>query len=255
MTVAPSKTEQFWLSLFSRPLLNLTLSLTVQSSIKYVLTQGDSLLIASLASLQDQGAYALSSNYGGLIARMLFQPIEEASRNLFAKLCAPVTKAAAADPKAKVDGVSRASTTLRDILKFYSLISLVAFSLGPTLAPLLLSLIAGSKWSATGAGDVLGTYCYYIPLLAINGVTEAFVAATADQKELYAQSFWMGGFFAAFAGSAYLFLTVLELGAKGLVWANCVNMGCRIVFNLGFVRGFFAKHGQVSRHDSGRLQV
>lgn len=233
------------------------MSLTIQSSIKYVLTQGDSLLIAALASLQDQGAYALSSNYGGLIARMLFQPIEEASRNLFAKLCAPISapeetptekasSTSATKPKAAPDGVKRASTTLHDILKFYSLISLVAFSLGPTLAPLLLSLVAGSKWSATGAGDVLGTYCYYIPLLAINGVTEAFVAATADQSELYTQSFWMGGFFAAFAGSAYLFLRVLGLGAKGLVWANCVNMGCRIVFNLGFVKRFFARNRQVS---------
>lgn len=231
------------------------MSLTVQSSIKYVLTQGDSLLIASLASLQDQGAYALSSNYGGLIARMLFQPIEEASRNLFAKLCAPAvtpgdsakhTKNDVKGPAPASEGISRASTTLRDILKFYSLISLVAFSLGPTLAPLLLNLVAGSKWSATGAGEVLGTYCYYIPLLAINGVTEAFVAATADQRELYKQSLWMGGFSAAFAGSAYLFLRVLELGARGLVYANCINMACRIVFNLMFVKRFFRNNGVVS---------
>lgn len=184
---------------------------------------------------------------------MLFQPIEEASRNLFAKLCAPVStpsinknseKEASTPSKPAASGVRSASTTLRDTLKFYSLISLLAFSLGPTLAPLLLSLIAGSKWSTTSAGDVLGTYCYYIPLLAINGVTEAFVAATASQKDLFAQSFWMGGFFAAFAGSAYLFLRVLGLGAKGLVWANCVNMACRIVFNLMFVRRFFERNGQ-----------
>jgi oligosaccharide translocation protein RFT1 len=244
-----SKTETFWLSLFSQPLLNLSLSLTVQSSIKYVLTQGDSILIASLASLQDQGAYALSSNYGGLIARMLFQPIEEASRNLFAKLCAPTT--VAADPKQSEkekagDGIKQANSTLTLVLKAYSLISLVAFAAGPTVAPVLLSLVAGSRWAHTGAGEVLGCYCYYIPLLALNGVSEAFVAAVADNKQLYTQSIWMGGFFAAFAGSAYLFLRVLELGAKGLVWANCVNMACRIVFNLSFVKSFFAKKGQVS---------
>jgi oligosaccharide translocation protein RFT1 len=244
-----SKTEQFWLSLFSQPLLNLSLSLTVQSSIKYVLTQGDSILIASLASLQDQGAYALSSNYGGLIARMLFQPIEEASRNLFAKLCAPTAAAADAQQSDEVkarDGIKRANSTLTLILKAYSLISLVAFAAGPTVAPVLLSLVAGSRWAHTGAGEVLGCYCYYIPLLALNGVSEAFVAAVADNKQLYTQSIWMGGFFAAFAGSAYLFLRVLELGAKGLVWANCVNMACRIVFNLSFVKSFFAKRGQVS---------
>ncbi|GAB7352236.1 hypothetical protein MBLNU459_g2708t2 [Dothideomycetes sp. NU459] len=248
-SVVPNKTERFWLGLFSRPLLNLTLSLTVQSSIKYVLTQGDSILIASLASLQDQGAYALSSNYGGLIARMLFQPIEEASRNLFAKLCASATAPVQesdikSQTKPSQDGLKRASTTLRDILKFYSLISLAAFSLGPRTAPLLLKLVAGSKWADTGAGDVLGVYCYYIPLLAINGVTEAFVAAVANNKELYAQSVWMGAFFAGFAGSAYLFLRILEMGAKGLVYANCVNMALRIVFNLSFISGFFARNGQ-----------
>lgn len=241
-----SKTEKFWLSLFSQPLLNLSLSLTVQSSIKYVLTQGDSLLIASLASLQDQGAYALSSNYGGLIARMLFQPIEEASRNLFAKLCAPTSAAEKTkEGQASGNGIAQANTTLTLILKFYSLISLVAFAAGPTAAPVLLSLVAGSRWSDTGAGEVLGCYCYYIPLLALNGVSEAFVAAVADNTQLYTQSIWMGGFFAAFAGSAYLFLRVLEMGAKGLVWANCVNMGCRILFNLSFVKSFFAKRGQV----------
>ncbi|KAG2168108.1 hypothetical protein VTO58DRAFT_104115 [Aureobasidium pullulans] len=240
-----SKTEKFWLSLFSQPLLNLSLSLTVQSSIKYVLTQGDSLLIASLASLQDQGAYALSSNYGGLIARMLFQPIEEASRNLFAKLCAPTSNSdKTKEQQASGNGIAQANTTLSLILRFYSLISLVAFAAGPTAAPVLLSLVAGSRWSDTGAGEVLGCYCYYIPLLALNGVSEAFVAAVADNTQLYTQSIWMGGFFAAFAGSAYLFLRVLEMGAKGLVWANCVNMGCRILFNLSFVKSFFAKRGQ-----------
>ena len=241
-----SKTEKFWLSLFSQPLLNLSLSLTIQSSIKYVLTQGDFLLIASLASLQDQGAYALSSNYGGLIARMLFQPIEEASRNLFAKLCAPTSAAEKTkERQASGNGIAQANTTLTLILKFYSLISLVAFAAGPTAAPVLLSLVAGSRWSDTGAGEVLGCYCYYIPLLALNGVSEAFVAAVADNTQLYTQSIWMGGFFAAFAGSAYVFLRVLEMGAKGLVWANCVNMGCRILFNLSFVKSFFAKRGQV----------
>ena len=221
-----------------------------------MLTQGDSLLITSLASLQDQGAYALSSNYGGLIARMLFQPIEEASRNLFAKLCAPVTSRSASKDKlntkkndeaikAAEDGITKAKTTLRDILTFYNLISLVAFSIGPYLAPPLLQLIAGSKWTDTGAGDVLGTYCYYIPLLAINGVTEAFVAAVADNAELYQQSFWMGGFFIGFASSAYVFLRVLHLGAKGLVYANIVNMGLRIVFNIAFINQFFKRNGEV----------
>ena len=248
-----SRSDDYVVSLFYKPLLTLATSMTVQSSIKYVLTQGDSLLIATLASLEDQGAYALSSNYGGLIARMLFQPIEEASRNLFAKLCSAIPATNNTPSSSKADsnrkhnpGIAKANAILTTILHSYALLSLLAFSLGPALAPPLLSLIAGSRWSATGAGDVLGAYTFYIPLLAMNGVTEAFVAAVASNGELYAQSVWMGMFSAGFAGSAYFFLRVLESGARGLVWSNCVNMGLRIVFNVAFVRRFFARNGEVS---------
>lgn len=203
--------------------------------------------------------YALSANYGGLIARMVFRPIEDSTRNLFAKLCAPptakdVTKASKAKKQKTPSGTyNQAATILRDILKVYTIVSLIAFAIGPTAAPLLLRLIAGSRWSDSGAGEVLGAYCYCIPLLAINGVSEAFVAATASTKELHLQSVWMGAFSAGFIASAYVFLRVLDLGAKGLVWANCVNMGLRIVFNMNFVKGFFKRNGMVSRSDVSRL--
>lgn len=230
---------KYILSYFSEPLCRLSLSLYIQSSVKYILTQGDSILIASLASLRDQGAYALASNYGGLIARMLFQPIEESSRNLFAKLCASNPPSNKPSP----DGIRQAREILSDILKLYNLISLAACALGPTIAPLLLKVVAGSKWAETGAGDVLATYCYYIPLLALNGVTEAFAAAVATNTQLHKQSLYMGAFFAGFAGAAYLFLRVLELGAQGLVYANCVNMALRIIWNMSFIRSYFRQNG------------
>jgi hypothetical protein len=231
---------------FSTPLLRLTGSLTLQSSLKYILTQGDSLLIASLASLADQGAYALASNYGGLIARMLFQPIEESSRNMFAKLCA--TSEATSNTRENYgpeqteeekQSLAQASQVMTTILRLYGIISLFAVSLGPTLAPLLLGIVAGKKWSATSAATVLSTYCYYIPFLAINGVTEAFVAAVATSKELYTQSISMGIFFAIFAASAWFFIGQLELGGSGVVLANTVNMGLRIVWNTWFINKFF----------------
>lgn len=245
-------------SRLSRSLLNLSVSLYIQSGIKYVLTQGDVIVSTTLASLEDQGMYALSANYGGLIARMVFRPIEDSSRNLFAQLCAPAAASQTNEPtntsstgNKKTDksqppsNITQASTILHSILRIYTILSLLAFTLGPTAAPLLLRLVAGTRWSTSGAGEVLGTYCYCIPLLAINGVSEAFVAATASEKDLYWQSVWMGAFSAGFAGSAWMFLRVLELGAKGLVWANCVNMGLRIGFNAWFVRGWFAKRDVV----------
>jgi hypothetical protein len=245
-----SATKEFAVTFryFSTPLLRLTGSLTLQSALKYILTQGDSLLITSYTSLADQGAYALASNYGGLIARMLFQPIEESSRNMFAKLCA--SPDSAPDTKKSDEGqqsqeqkrnLAQASKVLTIILRLYCIISLFAITLGPTLAPLLLSVVAGKKWSATNASNVLAIYCYYIPLLAINGVTEGFVAAVATNKELYAQSISMGFFFAAFAGSAWFFLGQLQLGGSGVVLANTVNMALRIIWNTWFINRFFGQ--------------
>jgi len=234
---------------FSAPLLRLTASLTLQSSLKYVLTQGDSLLVAALASLADQGAYALASNYGGLIARMLFQPIEESSRNMFAKLCAEeapspaaqVAKRGSSTTQEQGQNISQASQVLTTILRLYSIISLFAVTLGPVLAPSLLSLVAGTKWSATSAPQVLSTYCLYIPFLAVNGVTEAFVTAVATTSELYAQSVSMGVFFAFFAASAWFFITQQQLGGSGVVLANTVNMGLRAIWNLAFIKRFFGR--------------
>jgi oligosaccharide translocation protein RFT1 len=221
----------------------------VQNSFKYALTQGDGLLIAALASLSDQGAYALASNYGGLIARMLFQPIEETSRNIFAQLCSSSGNESATRTRGKSQAnnhaVSQARDLLQNILHLYSLIALVAVSVAPTLAPIFLQLAAGSRWSETQAPAVLVAYCYYIPLLAINGITEAFVAATASEAKLYMQSAMMGIWFGAYVVATYVFVKALDLGAVGLVWSNCLNMGLRILFNGWFISGEFRERNSV----------
>ena len=123
--------------------------------------------------------------------------------------------------------------------------STVCFALGPSMAPLLLRLIAGSRWTDSGAGAVLGTYTLYIPFLAINGVSEAFVAATASTTDLRNQTIWMAGFSILFGASAWLFLVVLGYGAAGFILANCINMALRIVFNLHYIKAFFKRNNQV----------
>lgn len=251
-----SPQSPYLFSLFSQPLLFLAASLYLQTGIKWLLTEGDKLLISAFATLEDQGMYALSANYGGLIARMLFRPIEDSSRNLFAQLCATsapprsqklTTGKEKTQPTQLSPGIHQASIILRDLLRIYTIASLIAFAIGPTAAPLLLQLVAGARWADSGAGVVLATYCYCIPLLAINGVSEAFVAATASTAELRAQSLWMTAFSAGFAVSAYVFLRVLDLGAQGLVLANCVNMALRIAFNLRYVGMFFRRKGEEFR--------
>lgn len=229
----------FVLSYFYRPTISLAGSMMAQSVVKHLLTQGDTFLVSLLSSPNIQGVYALANNYGGLIARLLFQPIEESSRSYFSRLLAshtPKTGAVAALP-----AVKEAHRSLHTLLRCYVLLSLVVVSLGPSAAPSLLAIVAGKRWVGSGAGDVLATYCLYIPFLALNGLSESFVASVATEKEVHRQSAWMGAFSVAFAASAFLLMRVFPLGATGLVLANAINMLCRIVWSAFFIKRFFAR--------------
>ncbi|KAK4162430.1 oligosaccharide translocation protein RFT1 [Cladorrhinum sp. PSN259] len=220
--------------IFHQATLTLTTSLLSQSVLKHLLTQGDTFLVSILSSPTSQGVYALANNYGGLLARLVFQPIEESSRTYFSRLLSPPT----------ATSTRTAAQSLSTLLKLYLLLSLLIVSLGPPAAPLLLSLVAGAQWLASGAGKCLSAYMYYIPLLAINGISEAFVSSVATEREVHKQSLWMAGFSAIFAGAGYLTLRVLDMGATGLVWANAINMGCRILWCWVFIGGWFARNGK-----------
>ena len=250
LLIAPRNSSEYVGGYFSLSLLELTANIYVQSSVKYILTQGDAILISMLTSLSEQGAFAIASNYGSLVTRMLFQPIEESGRNLFSKLCNVPEKpnttngASSTEPTGNKNDIAKAKNILRQILKLYSLISLFAFSIGPRIAPLALALIAGKRWAETNAGDILSTYCYYIPFLAFNGITEAFVSAVATGEDLRRQSMLMVLYFAAFAAAAYYFIQVLNLGAQGIILANCVNMALRILWNTWYIFSFFTQRGE-----------
>ncbi|KAI4139309.1 MAG: hypothetical protein L6R39_006356, partial [Caloplaca ligustica] len=210
--IQPPPASLLW-DRFSLPRLNVAFNIYAQSVFKHILTTGDSLLIAALTSLESQGAYALASNYGGLVARMVFQPIEESSRSLFGRLLHQPSShtdssdgaAVATEPDRK-EQVDQAAAYLRILLHIYSLFSVTVVAIGPSFAPLLLRFLAGSRWSDSDASSVLAACCYYIPLLAVNGILEAFVSAAASPAELRAQSAWMVAFSAAFAATGFLVL-------------------------------------------------
>ncbi|KAH6877232.1 Rft protein-domain-containing protein [Thelonectria olida] len=242
-----SKDARFWGSLFDRPTMSLAGSMMTQSVVKHLLTQGDTFLISSLASAQVQGAYALANNYGGLLARLLFQPVEESSRTYFSRLLSSEARTAVPasekSPAQPSPSVREARQNLRILLRLYILLSTIVITIGPFAAPPLLAIVAGKRWAGSGAGDVLAAYCFYIPFLALNGLTESFVASVATEAEVHQQSGWMGAFSVAFATSAFVFMRVFPLGAIGLVIANMINMFCRIIWSGVFINRFFAKHG------------
>ena len=232
------RSTQYLASRFYRPLLSLAGTLYAQSVFKQILTQGDALILSFLASLEDQGAFALASNYGGLMARLLFQPVEESSRNTFGILLSTVDK----DGKLESLSLTTAVKQLSDMLHIYGIIAVLSSCFLYTLLPVLVKILIGPAWFTPDIATILSTYCYYIPFMAYNGILDAFVTSVATPTELQQQSLWMGAFTAGYVGAAYVLLNVLGLGARGLVLANMFNMLLRIVWSSWFIARYMRKH-------------
>ena len=248
LSIFPRRPGSKGSQLFPPDLLKLSTTLYTQSIFKQFLTSGDAYLIALLTTLPSQGAYALASNYGGLLARILFQPIEESSRSLLARLLPPklAPRTASLQPNEAAASKARlgqAVTYLTTLLHLYTLLSiLLIFWAGP-LTPLLLHTLAGPRWSNTEAPSVLGVYCVYLPLLAYNGLLEAYVTAVATPVQLRQQSVWMVGSSVLFGVTGWLALGVWEMGAKGLVLVNAVVMLGRIWWSGRFMKNDLVERG------------
>ncbi|KAH9936072.1 Rft protein-domain-containing protein [Fomitopsis serialis] len=201
---------------FDPSLLSLSAAMAGQSVVKHFLTEGDKFLVSRLSPLADQGGYAVASNYGSLVARMVFQPIEETSRVFFSKSLSGQKP----DPGALR---SAANVLLALLLLFTHLLLLL--------------------YLHTSAPTILRTYVYYIPMMAFNGVLEAFFASAASPSDLHRQSRWLFAFSLGFVLVAVGLAKGAGLGDAGLVWANVVNLLCRALYAWRFAVRFFREKG------------
>lgn len=235
------------LSLFPKETLALASNLYAQSGLKHVLTQGDALLITLFADLPSQGIFALASNYGSLLARILFQPIEESSRSLLGRtLSVSPSKSSQAPSK---ENMRLVHTYLTTLLRFYSHLALLLLILAPPLSAPALSLLAGQIWRSSAAPRILSKYCRYLPLLAYNGLLEAFVSATASPAELRKQSIAMLVFSVVFAAAGYVLLGILGRGVDGILEANMCNMAIRIIWSRQWVEKWWTAARRAHKTD------
>lgn len=219
---------------------------TIQGLFKFALQEGDRIILAILSNSYDQGVYAMGSAYGGLVARLILQPIEENARILFGRMasalddrgkssstqpdihpkCSSETKLRLIDPKLELSYIV--------LVKGVLYIGFLFGCLATNYTAILLNLLAGSKWGNNSeAVSVLSGFCIYTAFLAWNGVTEAFVygvaSTTSDMTRLSAAHTISGIIFAISAVVA-----VHKFGTVGVVAANCVAMLGRALFSVHF---------------------
>lgn len=238
VSTPPGNEAHYYANLFHSGLLSLAATMYMQSIFKLLLTQGDALILSFLSTLADQGAFALASNYGGLLARLVFQPVEESSRNTFGRLLsAPQNKTGSQRGRSGLTKEQRqALKYLSSTLCFYMLMALPLVSIAPYVLPVVVRHVIGADWYTASTSALMSTYCYYIPLMAVNGILDAFVTSVATTAQLRAQSLWMLLFTAVYGAAAWAMLLKFKLGAAGLVGANMLNMILRIMWSAQFIR-------------------
>ncbi|KAJ3758259.1 Rft protein-domain-containing protein [Lentinula raphanica] len=232
---------------FDRDMLALSMTMTSQSLVKHFLTEGDKLILSWFSPLQDQGGYALAVNYGSLIVRIVFQPIEETMRLYFSRTLADVTTAPVSSSTSKNEKnthqpvLKQAADTLMTLLRMQAIGSLFVLIFGPAYISLLLNVLLPPKYLSTSAPRVLEAWIWYLPVLAVNGGLEAFLASVALPQDVNKQSRWMILFTMIYITSA-IALYRFELGDTALIYANIINLSARIIYTARFVQGFFARH-------------
>lgn len=171
--------------------------MTAQSIVKHFLTEGDKLIISWFSPLHDQGGYAIATNYGqtstfvlaypnskdssgSLIARIVFQPIEETLRLFF-------TQILGADSKNQAS-LRHAVDTLHALLAIQMAFSIILVAFGTAYLPIISPLLLPRQYLSTSAPSVLAAWVWYIPVLALNGGLEAFHSSVATPRDLNAQS-------------------------------------------------------------------
>lgn len=211
------------------PTLWLCGSFSLQAAEKLVLAEGSKMVMVSLQSARSQGVYGLVVNLGSLVVRTVFQPFEEAAFTSFSTSGGDKWQSA---------------RLLAALVRSVAIVGLLSAAFGPAYSWLLLHLLYGARWSATAAPTALSAYSSYILLLAVNGILEAYVHASANSRQLVHINVGL----VAFAG-AHMALSgfLVRLGgASGLIAADSINMLLRIAFSLAYVRILSAGHARLT---------
>ncbi|TIB64377.1 hypothetical protein E3P78_01164 [Wallemia ichthyophaga] len=190
-------------------------ALSTQALIKLALTQGDKFIISSHLSPSDQGAFALADNYGSILARIVFLPIEETSRVYFSNNKAPQSLA----------------TVLGVVLHAYSLLLFILPAFLPNYVQSILQILL-PRYANSNASSILPHYSLYIPLMAFNGILESFLHSTASSAQIDKHSKFLTLISFLLMPSIYLALSYTPPSTHSLiiVYSNIANLGLRAAY-------------------------
>lgn len=227
--------------------------LSTSSIVKHCLTEADKISLAISCSSKEQGIYAVTNNYGSLVARLFYLPLEDSTRVSLSylkknssgnsgKFDSQAVPEHLANEGLELDSISLNSMKqlLLRMLKVVVFVSMGIAALGPAFVRMFTMFVlrknATTEWNADAVTLSLILYCYYLPLMGINGLAEAFiqvVVRTSTSGDFLRSNIGFLGSSIVFSICAYV--AVPSLGGAGIILANICAVGVRIVWNSSII--------------------
>lgn len=216
-------------------------SIFVQQLFKNFLTVGDRFVTTSLLPIQTQGYYSFISNYGSLIARILFAPLEESTRITIGSFF----KDTSADGQKEREDFRQLALCLANVSKIYTYLLTLLVVFAPLNTRFLLSLVF-RNFNSDEVVSAFKIYWVYVLLLALNGILEALFQSLFHSKEIVNRhSIFMFVNSVVFLSSLVLLIAEFDYGLNGLILANMVNMAMRIVYCWQAVHRFIREKAEL----------
>lgn len=223
--------DSFLSSVNKTELLSVTFTFTGQTIVKQLLTEGERFLMTffNAISFADQGVYDVVNNLASLAARFILAPVEESSYLMFSSL---IDRSKEMDKQDRTR-MKRAFDLLCNLVKVMTIVGLVIFTFGFSFSELALTLYASRSFAEGVASCLLRWQSFYILIISVNGITEAFALASMTESRLKSFNVILVFLSIVFIISSY-FLTSF-LGSLGFILANSLNMFGRIVHSFHFI--------------------
>uniref|UniRef100_A0A158Q849 Protein RFT1 homolog n=1 Tax=Elaeophora elaphi TaxID=1147741 RepID=A0A158Q849_9BILA len=156
---------------------------TVHSIFKQIITNGTGYVLAftHFFSLSDQAVFDAVDKLGSLVARVIFAPLEH-SAYLYFSTC--LRRSTSAEDRIESD-VKKGVNAMNSLLHIVIVVGTVIFVFAIPYSPLAVKVYGGAILVNNEGANILRLYCFYIIVIAINGITECFAMATMNEGEIF----------------------------------------------------------------------
>lgn len=203
---------------------------TGEGAIKFFLENGESFFLDLYCTSTVKAGYKLAGNLASVLARLFSEGLEEQSFNVFHRL-APAFRKEGGDHESQIRNTCVKTLVLA--LKASISVSVLFALIGPAYSYSLLRLLYGDKWADdTPAPRLLNLYFVYLVFMAANGVSEAFVSASASTEELKIRTKFATSLSCMYMTSLYFAAKYFQ--AEGILYVNCINMTMRTCYSAWF---------------------